>query len=137
VTTYTVEWVQVAGTNYHWQGALKCRVAGGVGTSDGDNAKAQTQITGWSTGSTTVKVGDAPSSDTVNVTGNGLQVLELQQQTDDGWRWIKTVKLNSSGTGQVTFPKMTEKGTLNYRLQVQASDEVTGATTGSFTVKAK
>ncbi|MCW2772517.1 MAG: conserved repeat domain protein [Nocardioides sp.] len=137
-TTYTVVWTQVAGTNYHWQGAVRCGVAGGAGSPTPEDTRALTQVTGWRTGSTTLDVGQAPGSDAVEVTQLGFQSMELEQRTaDGGWRWVKTVPVTARGTASVVFPKITEKGVTAFRLRVDGSQDVTGATTAPFQVRAR
>jgi hypothetical protein len=137
-TTYTVVWTQVAGTNYHWQGAVRCRVAGGAGSPTPEDTRALTQVAGWRTGSTTLDVGQAPGSDAVEVTQLGFQSLELEQRTaDGGWRWVKTVPVTDQGTASVVFPKITEKGVTAFRLRVDGSQDVTGATTAPYEVRAR
>ncbi|MEP9364125.1 hypothetical protein ABLE68_14245 [Nocardioides sp. CN2-186] len=138
VTSYTVEWTQVAGTNYHWQGAVRCLVGGGgAGTPTAQESRALTQITGWRTGSTTLKVGQAPGGDAVEVKQIGYGALELEQLTSNGWRWIKTVPTTDRGTAQVTFPKVTEKGRTSFRLRVEGSSDVSGAITQPYDVIAR
>ena len=65
LTTYHVVWVQVGGTNYHWQGDVSCVVEDGV-------AKAATEVQGFRTGSLTIDRGASVAADSVVVNGSGI-----------------------------------------------------------------
>ena len=59
----------------------------------------------------------------------------LEQLTDDGWRWISTIPMSASGQAQVDFPRLKQKGTYQFRLRVDESADVTGATTAPYVVR--
>ncbi|GAA1132497.1 hypothetical protein [Nocardioides aquiterrae] len=130
VTSFHVVWTQVGGTNYHWQGDVSCVVEDGV-------AKAATAVQGFRTGTTTVGRGMAVAADTVAVAGAGYQDLVLETRDASGWTPVRTVSTDAAGTARVTFPKLTKKGTYQFRLAVAGSGISTGHRTGTLTVRVR
>jgi hypothetical protein len=139
--SYDITWVQVGGTNYHWQGDVGCVLENGV-------LKARTDVDGFRTGSLTINKGSSVSSDTVVVGQTGDQQLELQMlsggsargglaRSAASWRTVKAITVSDDGTARVTFPKLTKKGTYKFRLAVAGSDTATGGTTGTLTVRVR
>ena len=145
--SYAITWVQVGGTNYHWQGKVACATDGDPATADAP--LNDTEVTGFRTGSITVGRGSTVSSDTVEVAGAGDADLELQVWTTTGsargaaagsvghWATAKTVETTADGTARVTFPKLTKKGTYKFRLAVAGSASTTGDTTGTLKVRVR
>ena len=136
VTTYSVVWTQVGGTNYHWQGNVKCLVNDDGDPATDDNVQGVTSIAGFRTGTITVAKGDTVSSDAVTVRQSGDEQLVLQRFQRGSWTDVKTVAVNDS-SARVTFGRQTRKGTFKYRLAVTGSTEVTGATTKQFRVRVR
>lgn len=129
VRRYTVEWVQVGGTNYHWQGDLDCVVG------DGGAAVGVTDIHGWRT-QTTVRQGRAATSDAVTVDQAGADPVVLQKRTTTGaWRTVSTISHDADGDAVVRFPRETERGTSVYRLRAAGSESATGATSAALRVR--
>ncbi|MCB8956938.1 MAG: hypothetical protein H6529_10715 [Nocardioides sp.] len=148
--SYHITWVQVGGTNYHWQGDLACVTDGDPSTAD--TPLTETEVEGFRTGTTTINRGSAPGSDSVVVDGNDDQDLQLQVWTPDAsrtaagaagaasaghWSTVRTVSTTADGSARVTFPKLTKKGTFKYRLAVAGTDTTTGDTTGTLTVRVR
>jgi hypothetical protein len=136
VTSYSVVWTQVGGTNYHWQGKVPCVVNDDGDPMTVDEPLAVTSIAGWRTGTVTVKKGTTPSADAVAVDQIGDEDLVLQQLVAGTWVGVKTVACNGE-SAKVTFARQTQKGTFRYRLAVDGSDGTTGVTTSAFTLKVK
>ncbi|MCW2774562.1 MAG: hypothetical protein JWN91_2888 [Nocardioides sp.] len=136
VTSYSVVWTQVGGTNYHWQGKVPCIVNDDGDPMTVDEPLAVTSISGWRTGTVTVKKGATPSADAVAVDQIGDEDLVLQQLVAGTWVDVKTVACNGE-SAKVTFARQSQKGTFRYRLTVDGSDDTTGAATGAFTLKVK
>jgi hypothetical protein len=136
VASYAVTWVQVGGTNWHWQGDLKCRL-GDADPSTFDVPQGVTEIEGWRTGSTTVSRGRAASADSIAVEQGGLAPVELQRLVNGSWVTVRTVSTSDSGTARVTFPRETRRGTFSYRVQVAGAEAVTGDTSARFTVRVR
>jgi hypothetical protein len=139
--SYDITWVQVGGTNYHWQGDVGCALVGGV-------LKGRTDMQGYTSGSTTIPQGSSAPSDSVYVGQTGDQDLELQMLTTGSargtaartaatWTTVKTVRVSDSGTARVTYPKLTKKGTYKFRLSVAGSDTATGNTSRTLTVRVR
>jgi hypothetical protein len=136
VASYAVTWVQVGGTNWHWQGDLKCRL-GDADPSTFDVPQAVTEIDGWRTGSTTVSRGRAASADSIAVEQAGLAPVELQRLTNGSWVTVRTASISASGHARVTFPRETRRGTFSYRVQVSGAEAVTGDASATFTVRVR
>ncbi len=132
VTSYTVVWTQVGGTNYHWQGAVECALGapspttgarngyavvkpgtGGTGAVPGQ--PAADLVAGYRTGTTTLARGQRLGADTIVVTGLEGRTLELQRLRKGAWSTVGTVA-TADGTATVTYPKQTKRGTVGYRL---------------------
>ncbi|GAA4372125.1 hypothetical protein [Nocardioides caricicola] len=132
VTEFHVVWTQVGGTNYHWQGDVACVIEDGT-------AKAVTEVAGFKAGKVTVSKGATVASDAIVVDGAGFQDLYLQMSTtgQSSWKSVSTVTTTASGTGRVTFPQLTRKGTYRFRVVVAESGISTGDTTDVLTVKVR
>jgi hypothetical protein len=134
VTSYTVVWTQVGGTNYHWQGAVECALGepspttgarngyavvkpgagdGGTGTVPGE--PAADLVAGYRSGTTTLGRGQRLGADTIVVTGLEGRTLELQRLRKGAWSTVGTVA-TADGTATVTYPKQAKRGTVGYRL---------------------
>ena len=137
MTDYTVSWVQVAGTNYHWQGALRCRVANDGDPTTYDAPVAVTRIDGFRAGTTTVARGRSAAADAVVVVEAGAANVVLQQRSGTTWRTVKAVSTNADGAGRVTFPKQTRTGRYDYRLAVTGSEAASGATSSVLVVRVR
>lgn len=128
VKRYTVEWVQVGGTNFHWSGDVDCVVGDGAPV-------AVTEIDGWRT-RTTVRKGRAAGSDAVTIDQAGADPVLLQRRTgDDTWSTVSTVKPDADGDAVVRFPRETKQGTSDYRLSATGSESATGAVSATLKVR--
>ena len=135
VTEYAVTWVQVGGTNYHWQGDVSCQT-----TSDGDRStvdlpKEVTEVEGYRTGKMDVARGKAVAADVVKVEGEGLEPAVLQLHTDEGWSTVATVRTDRDGMAKVSYPKLAKKGVYKFRLAVAGTESVTGTKTALLTAR--
>jgi hypothetical protein len=148
VTSYSVTWVQVGGTNYHWQGDVSCTLGSDGDPSTLDVPLAVTEVAGFRTGAVTVKRGSTVASDSVEVEQVGLQALTLQRYSTAArsgiagrlagtWTTVKTVPTSERGTARVTFPTLTKRGTYQFRLSVAGTECLTGDTTGTLTVRVR
>ncbi|WP_091183913.1 hypothetical protein [Microlunatus flavus] len=127
--TWTVEWVQVGGTNYHWRGDVDC-VVGDVGAPVG-----VTSIDGWRT-QTTVQVGRSAKADAVTVDQAGADPVVLQKRTAaGGWSTVSTVTPDADGDATVRFPREKKRGTSVYRLRATGSESATGASSDELRVR--
>ncbi|MCW2791417.1 MAG: hypothetical protein JWO76_515, partial [Nocardioides sp.] len=136
VTTYSVVWTQVGGTNYHWQGNVRCLINDDGDPTTDESALGVTSIAGFRTGTLSVDKGDVLTADAVSVRQIGDEVLVLQRLSGATWTAVKTVAVADS-SARVTFGRQTRAGTFKYRLAVAGSTEVTGATTKVFTVRVR
>jgi uncharacterized repeat protein (TIGR01451 family) len=136
ITSYSVVWTQVGGSNYHWQGKVPCVVNDDGDPMTVDEPLAVTSISGWRTGTVTVKKGATVSADAVDVDQIGDEDLVLQRLVAGAWVDVKAVACDGE-SALVTFGRQTQKGTFKYRLAVDGSDDITGATTTAFTLKVK
>jgi uncharacterized repeat protein (TIGR01451 family) len=136
ITSYRVVWTQVGGTNYHWQGNVRCLIDDDGDPTTVDDVLGVTTILGWRTSTVTVKKGATVTSDAVVVGQLGDEDLVLQRLSGSTWVDVKTVTVDDSAA-RVTFGRQTRKGTFKYRLAVDGSTEVTGATTSLFTVRVR
>ena len=141
---YAITWVQVGGTNYHWQGDVSCTTDGDPSTTDAP--KLATDVTSFRTGTVTVNQGSAVAADSVVVKGAGEQDLQLERWISDSargagatghWATIRTIPTAADGSARVTFPRLTQKGVYQFRLAVAGSEVATGDTTGTLTVRVR
>ncbi|GCD90911.1 DUF11 domain-containing protein [Nocardioides sp. LS1] len=135
-TSYRVVWTQVAGTNYHWTGSVPCRINSDGDPTTDDQVQAVTQITGWRTSTVTIGRGSAPSADTVDLAQADGAPVVLQRLVSGRWTSVTTVTTDATDA-RVTFPKLTRAGTYKFRLAVPETQDITGATTGAFTVRVR
>ncbi|GAW52241.1 MULTISPECIES: hypothetical protein [unclassified Nocardioides] len=135
LTSYDVVWVQVGGTNYHWQGSVSCSST----TSSDDEVvePAVTDVSGFRSGFTTLGRGATVAADTVEVEQAGSEALTLEQFTGGTWQVAKTVATNDRGVARVTYPRLTARGTYKFRLTVSQTISTTGDTTGVLTVRVR
>jgi hypothetical protein len=131
---YHITWVQVGGTNYHWQGDVGCLTDGDPGTSD--VPVGMTTVDGFTSGTATVARGRSVAADVVTVAQAGDQDLSLQQWRTGSWATVRTIAAEG-GTAKVTFPRLTRRGTYKFRLAVAGSEATTGDTTGVLTVRVR
>lgn len=131
---FTVEWVQVAGTNYHWQGALTCLVGSDGRAETVDVPRAVTSISGFNASTLRVRVGATVAADTVVLDQTDLAAVTLQRLAGGRWSTVKTVA-RVDGSIRVGFPKETRAGTFGYRLVAPDTAFVTGAVSKTLTVK--
>jgi hypothetical protein len=135
LTSYDVVWVQVGGTNYHWQGTVTCS-----STTSSDPQvidPAVTDVSGFRAGALTLSRGATIAADTVAVERAGTEALTLEQYTGGTWRVARTVATSDRGVARVTFPRLTAKGTYRFRLTVSQTISTTGDTTGILTVRVR
>ena len=135
-TDYTVEWIQVAGTNYHWEEGLRCLLE-----TDGDDTtldvpRAVTEIDDFDTDKVTLRRGQRVGTDLVTIDQPGLESVELQRLQRGDWT-TRTSLPADSGRVLVSYPKERTKGTSRYRLVVPGSESVTGAVTEVLKVKVR
>ncbi|CAI9408752.1 hypothetical protein [Nocardioides sp. T2.26MG-1] len=135
VTSYHVTWVQVGGSNYHWQGDVACATDGDPLTPD--MPQALTEVTGFRTGTITVARGATIPADSVEVEQAGTDELTLERYTGGTWVVAKALRSTSRGTARVTFPRLTKRGSYTYRLTVSRTLGTTGDTTGTLTVRVR
>jgi len=124
---YHITWVQVGGTNYHWQGDVGCKQVG-------DTIVAMTAVD-FDGGNRVVPQGKLLTQ-TVTVDQAGDADLLLKQFTRGSWATVKSFAIQD-GTAKVTFPKLTKRGTYKFRLTVAGSEATTGATSGVLTLKVR
>jgi len=135
VSSYAITWVQVGGTNYHWQGEVACASDGDPLTPD--VPQAVTEVSGFRTGALAVSRGTAPSADAVEVEQAGSDTVTLERYTGGTWQAARTVRTTAQGTARVTFPRLATRGTYLYRLSVSQTLHTTGDTTGTLTVRVR
>lgn len=133
-TDYTVEWIQVAGTNYHWEDGLRCLLE-----TDGDDTtldvpRAVTAIASFDDSEVELRRGQRVASDLVTIDQPGLESVELQRLARGDWTTKRTLPADT-GRVLVSFPKERRKGVVRYRLVVPGSESVTGAVTDVLEVK--
>lgn len=136
VTSYTVVWTQVGGTNYHWQGKVPCVINDDGDPATDDSALAVTSITGFRSGTVKVDKGDVVATDTVRVDQTGDEDLTLQKQVGRSWVDVKSVATNN-GWARVNYGRQTQRGTFKYRLAVPGSTEITGACTSVLKLRVR
>jgi hypothetical protein len=135
LTSYDVVWVQVGGTNYHWQGTVSCPADS---LSDPQLLEqAVTDVSGFRSGLTILSGGATVAADTVEVEQAGSEALTLEQFSAGAWRVAKTVATSDRGAARVTFPRLTARGTYKFRLTVSQTISTTGDTTGVLTVRVR
>lgn len=141
VTSYSVVWTQVAGTNYHWKGNVRCLLNDDGDPTTDDSPVGVTTIDGFRTGTMKVHKGDSVS-DVVSVSQLGSADLTLQTLSRGSargarhWHDVRTIATHGS-TVRVNFGRQKHKGKFKYRLAAAASDGFTGATTRTFTIRVK
>lgn len=140
VTAYRVVWVQVAGTNHHWQGSLGCgawsspdpapagRAPAGAAAAAGAPAPAglvgpaasaaPARVSGFRSGGLAVRKGAAPQPDQVTVVDTDADVLRVQRLTRGSWTTTRTVPIAADGSAKVTFPRLAKRGTYKFRVVV-------------------
>lgn len=131
---FTVEWIQVAGTNHHWQGALTCLVSSDGKASTVDVPQAVTTISGFNTSTVQVVRGRAAATDAVVCDETDHGTVLLQRLVGGVWRTVKAVT-STDGAARVSFPKETRVGTYAYRLASPDTAFATGTVTRALTVK--
>lgn len=136
VTSYAVTWVQVGGTNYHWQGKVACATDGDASTPD--QPQAVSEITSYTAGVLSVRRGSTAPADTVEVTQAGAGgTVALEQYVGGTWTVAKTLPMTSRGTTRVTYPRFTKRGTYVYRLTTSQTLTSTGDTTDTLTIRVR
>lgn len=135
VTSYHVTWVQVGGTNYHWQGDVSCASDGDPLTPD--VPQAVTDVSGFRTGDLGVARGATVPADSIEVEQAGTDEVTLERYMGGAWQVARTVRTTTRGTARVTFPRFTHRGTYTYRLTVSQTLSSTGDTTGTLTVRVR
>ena len=123
LTEWTVEWTQVGGTNYHWEGNRT-----GVLQPDG-SAIEKTSIERWDTVAVTVRKGTAVPNDAIVVRSQGTSPVLLEKLVGGTWTYISTVTVNDQGGATVKFPVEEQKGQFQYRVRIAPTDGSTGSTT--------
>jgi hypothetical protein len=136
LTAYDVVWIQVGGTNYHWQGRVSCGASAPAPAALAPAAlapaaaapapaaaapAAATQVTGFRTAASTVKRGAAPKPDWIDVAGSDADTVSVQQLRKGVWRSTSTSTILADGTAMVTFPRLTKKGTYHFRVVVDGT----------------
>ena len=137
ISSYAVSWVQVGGTNYHWQGSVGCVLSDDGDPSTLDVPLAVTQVDGFRTGKVKIKKGRSAPADLVTLSQLGSERLDLQRRTSGSWVRVKTIPVTAEGQARVTFPRQKKKGKSVYRLAVSGSESITGVTTRTFVVRAR
>jgi hypothetical protein len=135
LASYDVVWVQVGGTNYHWQGDVACTTDGDPTTPD--VPQALTELSGFRSGTVTINRGSVVATDSVAVEQAGAQALTLEQFTDGTWQVARTIATNDRGDARVTFPRLSRKGTYRFRLTVSRTLSTSGATSAPLTVRVR
>jgi hypothetical protein len=145
VTDYSVVWVQVGGSNYHFgesfhnapvESPVKCRINADGDPETYDVPLAVTDIDGFRSAAATVSRGRAVAADVVAVSQPGLETLTLQKLRAGTWTNVRSQAV-TAGSTRVTFPKETRKGTFRYRLVLPGSESVTGDITHAFSVRVR
>ncbi|MDP3967024.1 MAG: hypothetical protein Q8Q02_01990 [Nocardioides sp.] len=132
LTSYAVEWVQVGGTNYHWEGRVRCLASSGSAIT-----RAVTGIAGWRGGVTRIRRGTAPRASVVTVDQPGLAPVVLQRRAPRRWVRVKQLRPNAAGTVRVVLPRQRKRGRKVFRVQVAGTESVTGATSKRFVVRVR
>lgn len=135
-TDYTVEWVQVAGTNYHWEKGLRCLLDPSGDPSTLTVPRAVTAIESFADTKVRLHRGQRVASDLVAVDQPGLSSVELQRLRGEEWTTKRTLPADS-GRVLVSYPKERRKGVSRYRLVVPGSESVTGAVSGVLKVRVR
>lgn len=153
VTEYDVVWVQVGGTNYHWQGQA-CSAPAPTAPAPADPAPADpapaapapadaapvaapvpflaaAEVSGFRIGTTSVKRGAAPKADWIAVAATDADVVQVQRLKKGTWTSSSTATIRSDGTAKVTYPRLTKRGTYKFRVVVD------GVATKPLTVKVR
>ena len=135
VSSYAITWVQVGGTNYHWQGQVDCATDGDPLTPD--LPQAVTEVSGFRTAALSVSRGATPPADAIEVEQAGTDTVTLERFAGGTWQAARTVRTTARGTARVTFPRLTARGTYLFRLSVSQTLHSTGDTTGTLTVRVR
>jgi hypothetical protein len=135
LASYDVTWVQVAGTNYHWQGDVSCATDGDPLTPD--VPQALTEVSGFRAGTLSVARGATVPADSIQVEEAGTDEVTLERYAAGTWQVARTVRATERGTARITFPRFTHRGTYTYRLTVSQTMSTTGDTTGTLTVRVR
>ena len=144
LAAYDIVWVQVGGTNHHWQGTVACGASAqtpaaqtpatqtpAVPASAGPApAVAVTQVSGFRTGAMVIKRGAAPKADWV-VAVTDSDTVQVQQLRKGAWKASSTSAIRADGTAKVTFPRLAKRGTYKFRVVVD------GVVTKPLTVKVR
>ena len=143
VRDYTVTWVQVGGTNYHWSGALACRLGGedrATGSTSGSTtvapAQSVSQIDGFAAGRVKVRRGQRVASDIVTLAGVSAEGAQLEKRARGGWRAVGEVA-TEDGLAVVTYPKHRRKGTFRYRVHVPGGVTTSGVVSAVLKVRVR
>jgi hypothetical protein len=136
LSAYDVVWVQVGGTNYHWQGTVACGTptpaapapapaapapAAPAPAAVAPAAVAAAEVSGFRARTETIKRGAAPRADWVTVTASGSDVVRLQQLTKGGWTVSSAAAIREDGTAKVTFPRLSKRGTYQFRVVIDGA----------------
>ena len=135
VASYDITWVQVAGTNYHWQGDVSCTTDGDPVTPD--VPQEVVELDGFTTGSLTLRRGATVPADSVVVDNPEAGVMTLERRVRGSWQAVRSYATTSRGTARVTFPRFTHRGTYTYRLTVSQTLDTTGDTTGTLVIRVR
>lgn len=99
------------------------------------SGKAKSKVTGWPTGTKTVKYKASTLSYTVTVAPAEARTLYAQRYINGKWSTYKTYKTNSSGKVKVALPANTRMGTTSYRVQAPDTSKNTAVTSSTFKIK--
>ena len=136
VASYSVTWVQVGGSNYHWQGTVPCATDGDAATPD--QPQAVSQINDFHSGALTVRRGSTAPADTVEIEqASAGEPVALEQYVDGTWTVAKTFTTTSRGTTRVTYPRFTKRGSYIYRLTKSQTLTSTGDATDTLTIRVR
>lgn len=135
-TDYTVEWIQVAGTNYHWEEGLRCLLEADGDADTLDVPRAVTAIADFEDAKVTLRRGQRAPADLVSIDQPGLESVELQRLQKGDWKTKDSLPADS-GRVLVSYPKERRKGTSRYRLVLPGSESVTGAVSSVLKVKVR
>ncbi|GAA4696707.1 hypothetical protein [Nocardioides conyzicola] len=125
LTAYDVVWVQVGGTNYHWQGTVACGTSAPTPATPAPAtpapAAAVAEVLGFSTTTTVVRRGTAPQADWITVSATDADVVQVQQLNKGTWTSSRTAAVRADGTAKVTFPRLAKRGTYKFRVVVDGT----------------
>lgn len=136
VASYAITWVQVGGTNYHWQGTVSCATDGDASTPD--QPQLVTQINDFRTGTLSIRRGSTVPADTIEVEqANAGEPVTLEQYVAGTWTVARTFTTTGRGTTRVTFPRFTKRGSYTYRLTKSQTLTSTGDATDTLTIRVR